>query len=106
MMEAMDTESSQPQTSELPKEGQAVIEAMDTESSQPQTHEAPTRSQHVQPEVMKIGIGQVQTPTEVSHLSKLLGSDGSESNNRMRPARHFSLAKCKNSELRPTKRKF
>ena len=80
MTEAMDTESSQPQTSELPKKDQPMTEAMDTESSQPQIHEAPSSSQHVQAEVMQIGISQDQTPTEVSPLSQLLCSDGSESN--------------------------
>ena len=80
MIEAKDTESSQPQTSELSKKDQPMIDAKDTESSQPQIHEAPSRSQHVQAEVMQIGIGQDQTPTEVSPLSKLLCSDGSESN--------------------------
>ena len=78
--EAMDTESNQPQTSELPKKDQPMTEAMDTDSSQPQIHEAPSSSQHVQAEVMQIRIGQDQTPTEVSPLSKLLCSDGSESN--------------------------
>ena len=80
MTEAMDTESNQPQTPEPPKKCQPMTEAMDTESSQPQIHEAPSSSQHVQAEVMQSGVSQDQTPTEVSPLSKLLCSDGSESN--------------------------
>ena len=72
MIEAMDTESNQPQTSEPPKKDQPMTEPMDTESSQPQSHEAASSSQHVQAEVMQIGVSQDQTPTEVSPLSKLL----------------------------------
>ena len=73
--------SGRPQTPDVPPHGgHTLAEVMDSESSQPNTRDAPCSSSHPLAEVMETESTQPQTPAEASPLSKLLGSDGSESN--------------------------